>query len=72
MSNKDRAIQLIADIPESKLVFVINMLESLKAYAGESIQPDEWDLKMIAEASKINDGKTVTFDELCKELDVAL
>lgn len=33
MSNKERAIQLIKDIPENKLIFVIDVPESLKAYA---------------------------------------
>ncbi len=67
MSNKERVMQLIDDVPDNKLVFVVNMLESLKAYAGEEIEPDEWDLKMIADAGKINDGTTVTFDEMLKK-----
>ncbi|MCI9176685.1 MAG: hypothetical protein HFH49_17525 [Lachnospiraceae bacterium] len=60
MSNKERVIQLIDDVPDNKLIFVVNMLESLKAYAGEDIEPDEWDLQMIADAKKNNDGTTVT------------
>lgn len=72
MSNKERIMQLIDDVPDSKLVFVIDMLESLKAYAGEEIEPDEWDLEMIAQAEKVNDGKAVAFDELKQELGVAL
>lgn len=63
MSNKERIIQLIDNVPDNKLVFVVNMLESLKAYAGESIEPDSWDLKMIAEANLINDGETITLDD---------
>ena len=43
MSNKEHVLQLIDDIPDQKLFFVIDMLESLKAYAGEGIEPDEWD-----------------------------
>lgn len=72
MSNKERVMQLIEDVPESKLVFVINMLENLKGYAGESIVPDEWDLQMIDEARKINNGETLSFEDVCKELDVVL
>lgn len=68
MSNKERIIQLIEDMPDNKLVFVIDMLESLKAYAGEEIEPDEWDLQMITEAQKINDGNTMTIDEVGIEL----
>lgn len=72
MSNRERVIQLIDDIPEYKLLFVVNILEGLKGYAGESIQPDEWDLEMIAEAEKNNDGETMSLEEVCKELDIAL
>ena len=72
MSNKERILQLIEDIPEYKLVFIVNMLEDIKGYAGESIEPDEWDLQMIAEAEKNNDGETVTLEELAKELDIKL
>ncbi len=67
MSNKERVMQLIDDVPDNKLVFVVNMLESLKAYAGEEIEPDEWDLKMIADAGEINDGTTVTFEEMLQK-----
>lgn len=63
MSNKERIMQLIEDVPDGKLVFIINMLESLKSYAGEEIAPDEWDLQMIQEAERENDGVTMTFDE---------
>ena len=72
MSNKERVMQLIDDIPDYKLVFIVDMLESLKAYAGETIQPDEWDLKMIAEAKKENDGISVSIDDLAKELGIVL
>ena len=72
MSNKERILQLIEDIPEYKLVFIVNMLEDLKGYAGEAIEPDEWDLQMIAEAEKNNDGETITIEELAKELDIKL
>ncbi len=72
MSNKERIMQLIEDVPEYKLIFIVNMLEDLKGYAGESIEPDEWDLQMIAEAEKINDGKTFTLEEVCEELGVTL
>lgn len=72
MSNKERVLQLIDDIPDQKLFFVIDMLESLKAYAGEEIEPDEWDLQMISQAEKENDGNTITIDQLANELGVTL
>ena len=67
MSNKERIIQLIDTIPDQKLVFVVDMLETLKGYAGEAIEPDEWDLKMIKEAEKENDGEYITFEDMLKE-----
>ena len=72
MSNKERILQLVEDIPENKLIFVINVLESLKAYAGETIAPDEWDLEMIEEAEKENDGETMEIGVLAAELGVKL
>ena len=30
------------------------------------MEPDKWDLDMIDEAKKENDGETVTFEELLK------
>lgn len=72
VSNRERVLQLIADIPDMKLHFVVEMLESLKAYAGEEIEPDEWDLQMIAQAERENDGETVTLEDLAHELGVVL
>lgn len=72
MSNKERVIQLIESIPDSKLIFVVDMLENLKAYAGEEIMPDEWDLKMLADAEKENDGQTVSIESLASELGISL
>ncbi|MCI8306692.1 MAG: hypothetical protein HFH14_01460 [Lachnospiraceae bacterium] len=72
MSNKERAIQLLDGIPENKLVFVIDMLENLKAYAGEEIEPDDWDLQMIERAGKENDGHGVPVEVLADELGITL
>lgn len=72
MSNKERAIQLINSIPDSKLVFVVDMLENLKAYAGEEVVPDEWDLEMIERAKKENDGQGVPIETLAAELGITL
>ena len=70
MSNKDRIIQLINDVPDNRLVFIVDTLESLKAYAGEEIEPDEWDLQMIAQAERENDGQTFTLGDVKQELGV--
>lgn len=72
MSNRERAIQLLESIPENKLIFVVDMLENLKAYAGEEIEPDEWDLKMIAEAEANNDGQGIPIETLAAELGITL
>ncbi|MCX4322843.1 MAG: hypothetical protein OSJ59_07730 [Lachnospiraceae bacterium] len=72
MSNRERVLQLIEGIPDIKLHFVVEMLESLKAYAGEEIEPDEWDLQMIAQAEQENDGETVALEDLAGELGVVL
>ena len=52
MSNKERIMELIDGIPDRRLVFIVDMLESLKAYAGEEIPPDEWDLQIIQETEE--------------------
>ncbi len=72
MSNKERVLQLIENIPDHKLVFVVDVLESLKAYAGETIEPDEWDLEMIAAAEKENDGTSISIDILASDLGITL
>lgn len=65
MSNRERVLQLIDDIPDDKLIFVVNILEDLRAYAGEAIPPDEWDLKMIAEAkAEIARGEFVRHEDI--------
>lgn len=72
MSNKERAMQLLEDIPENKLVFIVDMLESIKAYAGEEIEPDEWDLEMIKRAKRENDGHGIPIEALAEELGITL
>ncbi len=72
MSNKERALQLIESIPDNKLNFVIDMLENLKAYAGEEVEPDDRDLEMIERAKKENDGQGVPIETLADELGITL
>ncbi len=67
MSNRELAIDIINQIPEYKLTYVIDMLNGLKGLLIsdiEEVEPDEWDLKMIAEAEKVNDDTTVSLEEL--------
>lgn len=72
MSNRERVLQLIEGIPDIKLHFVVEMLESLKAYAGEEIEPDKWDLQMISQAERDNDGETIALEDLANDLVVVL
>ena len=70
MSNKELAIDIINKIPECKLPYVIEMLNGLKGLLDNDlteVNPDEWDLKMISEAEKINDGTTMSFEELLEK-----
>lgn len=72
MSNKDMAISIVNQIPEYKLPYVIDILNSVKNMLVdvEEVEPDEWDLKMIAEAEAENDGTTITLEELAKDLEL--
>lgn len=48
------------------------MLESLKDYTGERIEPDEWALKMIAGAEEKNDGQGISMEAFAGELGISL
>lgn len=72
MSNKERVLQLIDDIPDQKLIYVVDMLNSIKNLLVEEVEPDEWDLQMINQAQEKNDGTTVPIEKLADELGVTL
>lgn len=72
MSNKERVLQLIDDIPDQKLIYVVDMLNSIKNLLVEEVDPDEWDLQMINQAQEENDGTTISFEKLANELGVTL
>ena len=72
MSNKERVLQLIDDIPDQKLIYVVDMLNSIKNLLIEEVDPDEWDLQMINQAQEENDGTTISFEKLADELGVTL
>lgn len=67
MSNRERVMMLIEDVPDYKLTYVIDILNSIKGLLVEEVEPDEWDLQMIADARRMNDGSTVSFDEMLKK-----
>lgn len=72
MSDRERAMQLLEKVPETKLYYIIGILEGAAIPDIEEVEPDEWDLKMIAEATRENDGEEVTLEDLKKELGLAL
>lgn len=72
MSNREKAMQLLERVPETKLYYIIGILEGAMIPEIEEVEPDEWDLEMIAEAEKENDGEEVTIEELEKELGIVL
>lgn len=72
MSNKEIAINIINQIPEYKMVYVVNMLNNIKNLITDTdeVVPDEIDLQMIAEAQEVNDDSFISLDELAKELNL--
>lgn len=73
MDIKERAIELIEQIPDSKMYYVLTFLEGA-AIPDEipTTQPDKWDLQMIAEAENENDGTSVSIDALAADLGIVL
>ena len=67
--NRAQAIQLLENIPENDLAFVIEYIQGLidrhKKRDVEEIEPD--DLKMIETAVKNNNGSTISFEELLRK-----
>ena len=67
MSERERIKQAIDRLPEYKLAYVSNLILSIEKTDIEEVEPDEWDLAMIAEAKKHNDGSVVTLEELLEK-----
>ena len=72
MSNKEIAINIINQIPEYKMVYVVNMLNNIKNLITDTdeVVPDEIDLQMINEAQEVNDDSFISLDELAKEINL--
>lgn len=70
MSNREIAIDIINQIPEYKMTYVVDMLNSIKNLLIEEVEPDKWDLKMIAEAENNDDGSGISLEDLAKDLNV--
>ena len=74
MSNRELIVNLIDDIPEYKLNYVVDILKVLRNLIddedAETVDPDEIDIAMIEEAEKINDETYITLEELAEKLDI--
>ena len=69
MSNREIAIKLLEDMPEHEIEYVISYIQGFQSAMrakAEETAPDEWDMKMIAEAERENDGSTLTLEEMLK------
>ena len=74
MSERDRAQQLLDSVPDNKIAYVIGYIQGLTAERNliEEVEPDEWDLEMIEEAKKENDGHGISIETLAADLGVTL
>ena len=74
MSDRERAMQLLESLPDNKIAYVIGYIQGLAVDRGEAeeTEPDEWDLAMIKEAEKENDGHGIPIENLAAELGITL
>ena len=49
MSNREKALQIIDEIPEDKMIFVINMLDNVKNLIADQEEPNEETIEAIDE-----------------------
>ena len=64
MSERERIKQAIDRLPKYKLAYIANLTLSIEKTSIEEVEPDEWDLKMISDSQKYNDGSVVSLEEL--------
>lgn len=64
MSEREKLKQVIDRLPEYKIAYIADLILGIEKTDIEEVEPDEWDLKMIAEAEANNDGSTVSLEEL--------
>ena len=67
MSDRERAIELLSAVPDYKIGYVVAYLQGVTAGEIEEVEPDDWDLEMIAEAERENDGTKTALDEMLKK-----
>lgn len=64
MSEREQLKQIIDRLSDDKLAYIASLIFSIERTDIEEVEPDEWDLRMIAEAETNNDGSVVSLDEL--------
>lgn len=67
MNEREQIKQIIDRLPDYKIAYVANLILNIEKMTIEEVEPDEWDLKMIEDAKKINDGSAVSLDDLLKK-----
>lgn len=74
MSEREQAMQLLNSIPDYKMGYIIAYLQgaAIGEKEIEEVEPDEWDLEMIARAEKENNGQGVPIETLAAELGIEL
>lgn len=68
MSNKEHALELIDDMSEEQLLFVVNILEGIKGLVHKS---DDFDLQLVRDGEVDNDEE-YTLEEVNKILGLQL
>ena len=66
MDKKKEIIRLLDELPNYKIGYVLAYIQGLMIV--DEIEPDEWDLQMIAEAEANNDGESISIEEVRKTL----
>lgn len=72
MSDREKAMQLLDNLPDNKIAYVIGFIQGLTVADNEVVEPDEWDLSMISEVQKRNDGTGILIENLASELGITL
>ncbi|MCM1536070.1 MAG: hypothetical protein NC126_09155 [Clostridium sp.] len=67
MSEREQLKQVIDRLPDYKIEYIAKLILGIEKADIEEVEPDEWDLKMIADAKKNNDGSAVSFEDILKK-----
>lgn len=67
MSEREQLKQVIDRLPDYKIEYVAKLISGIEKTNIEEVEPDEWDLKMIADAEKNNDGSTISLEKILEK-----